>query len=85
MEDGSSFRRFSRSSSDSREVSRPKSAGSDVSDMSFRPRVRSDLSWLKAGGNRGIGFELKSATCKARKWPMLSGMSGMSKTNYIIG
>lgn len=42
----------------------PKSAGSDVNDMSFSPNIVKLFSCEKPAGNLGIGFELKSAICK---------------------
>lgn len=77
-EGGNSFSKFSLNSSDVRAVNRPKSAGNEVSDMSLSPSTVRLLSWLKAGGSLGIGFELKSATWRARNAPILSGMSGIS-------
>lgn len=55
-----------------------------MSDISLSPSTVSDRNWLNAGGNLGMGFELKSATWRARRAPMLSGMSGISETNGII-
>lgn len=81
---GSSLSRFSLSSSDVSDVSRPKSAGNDVSDISLRPSTLSERSWLNAGGSRGMGFELKSAICRERNAPILSGMSGMSATEDVV-
>lgn len=76
---GSSFRRFSRSSKDVRDVSSPKSGGKDVRDISFKPRTVKAFNWVKAGGNLGIGLELKSATWRDCNAPILSGISGISK------
>ena len=56
----------------------PKSAGSEVSDMSFSPRMVRFLSWTKPGGRRGMGLLLKSATCNAFTCLIVSGMSDMS-------
>ena len=82
---GSSLSKFSLNSKEVNAVSMPKSAGRDVKDMSFKPRTVRDLSWLNAGGSRGMGLELKSATWRARSAPMLSGMSGISTKKSLCG
>lgn len=60
-EGGNSLNKFSRNSSDVRELSIPKSAGSDVNDISFNPNTVKDFKLQKDEGILGIGFELKSA------------------------
>lgn len=62
----------------------PKSSGSDVNDISFSPNTVKLFNWEKPAGKRGIGFELKSATCKLRRCLMSSGMSAISKINVKI-
>lgn len=57
----------------------PKSSGSDVKDMSFSPSIVKLLSWENPAGSFAIGFELKSAVWRRRKWRISSGMSGISK------
>lgn len=57
----------------------PKSAGSDVRDMSFNPNIVKLLSCENPAGSFAIGFELKSAICRRRKWRISSGMSGISE------
>lgn len=56
----------------------PKSEGNEVNDMSFNPNTVRLFSCANPAGSRGIGFELKSATCKLRKYFMSSGMSCIS-------
>lgn len=56
----------------------PKSCGNDVNDISFSPNTVKLFNCENPAGSRGIGFELKSATCKLRKCRMSSGMSGIS-------
>lgn len=46
--------------------------------MSFKPKVVKFFNCEKPAGSFGIGFELKSATCKLFKCLMSSGMSGIS-------
>lgn len=57
----------------------PKSSGNDVNDISFNPNTVKLFNWEKPAGKRGIGFELKSATCKLRRCLMSSGMSAISR------
>lgn len=40
----------------------PKSSGNDVKDISFNPNTVKLFNCENPTGNRGIGFELKSAT-----------------------
>jgi hypothetical protein len=61
----------------------PKSCGNDVSDISFNPNTVKLFNWENPAGSRGIGFELKSATCKLLRWRISSGMSGISATKKI--
>lgn len=67
----------------------PKSSGNDVNDISFNPNTVRLLSWENPTGRRGIGFELKSATCRLPKCLISSGMSEISgnkkekKISYI--
>lgn len=56
----------------------PKSCGNDVKDISFSPNTVKLFNCENPAGSRGIGFELKSATCRLRKCRMSSGMSGIS-------
>lgn len=57
----------------------PKSCGNDVNDISFNPNTVKFFNCEKPAGSRGIGFELKSATCKLLRCLMSSGMSGISE------
>lgn len=56
----------------------PKSSGSDVNDISFNPNTVRLFNCENPTGNRGIGFELKSATWRLAKCLMSSGMSAIS-------
>lgn len=62
----------------------PKSSGSDVNDISFKPNTVKFLSCVKPIGKRGIGFELKSAVCKLRRCFISSGMFSISGMNKEI-
>lgn len=58
----------------------PKSSGNEVRDISLRNKTFKLINSENPSGSFGIGFELKSATCKACKCLMSSGMSGISET-----
>lgn len=62
----------------------PKSAGNDDNDISFKPNTVRFFNCEKPAGKRGIGFELKSATCKLCKCLMSSGMSAISVSRKKI-